>query len=165
MNKNTMICFRTSRRLRDALKEIAEDQRRSLSALVENIVSDYVTEQDKSLEGKEKDRRKHFRKKTSIPVILRNPDMRETPVHTGTIRDISLGGVRIVLPKNRDSSWITGSREHELHLVFVLPEGRFPMNFKCRPSRINGKMDGVQVGAVFSDAEFESYQALQRYLN
>lgn len=165
MNKNSMICFRTSDRLREALKEIAKDQRRSLSALVENIVSDYVTDRSEGLEEQEQDRRKYFRKKTSIPVILHRPDMDEKPVHTGTIQDISLGGVRILLPKDRESSWIKDTQAIELHLVFVLPEGRLPMNFKCRPSRISGKVDSVQLGAAFSDAEFTSYQELQKYLN
>ncbi|MBP9011504.1 MAG: hypothetical protein KBG13_09305, partial [Syntrophaceae bacterium] len=42
MKKDSSICFRASKDLRDALEAISAEDRRSLSSTISNILSDYL---------------------------------------------------------------------------------------------------------------------------
>ena len=43
--RDTVICFRTSEQLRKALEGISQNDRRSLSSVIENALYDYVSEE------------------------------------------------------------------------------------------------------------------------
>jgi len=50
--------------------------------------------------GKDKERRRHSRKAILAPTLIKKYDLVGKTLCTGAITDISLGGVRITIPKD-----------------------------------------------------------------
>jgi len=150
VTRDTVICFRTSDNLRKALEKFSEADRRSLSSTIENILYGAVEKREPKESAKEM--RRHPRKRISAPALVTSPD---GVVHSGTVNDMSLGGIRLSLP--REFQCETGS---ELVVVFTLPESTRPLTVRCvlRHVRSNGQ---TSIGASFVDTDFQSYRVLQ----
>ena len=98
MKKNSIICFRVGKDLHEALAQIAQNEKRSLSSIIEIVLGHYVQEH-KSLKSILKERRQYPRSVILAPVLIKQHDSGETKIDTGSITDISLGGVRIAIPR------------------------------------------------------------------
>ena len=88
--KDTIICFRITRDLRDVLQKLSQTERRSLSSTIENILYSYFEERKPRDQGAEK--RRHLRKKVEVPVLIRD---KNGFVYPGGTVDISLGGISL----------------------------------------------------------------------
>ena len=156
MKKLLTICFRTNSNLREALEEIGQKERRSLSTLIENVLYDYMDHMKTLNAGNEK--RRHPRKKVSLPAFITGGDVREK--ETGVIIDLSFGGIKISVPKESTvETWIA-----PLNILFALPTEKVPLTLRCLPSRIREVNEDTEVAATFADCDFISYQRLQSYL-
>jgi hypothetical protein len=153
--RDTVICFRTSEDLRNALEKLSETDRRSLSSVIEHILYDYV--ERKEPEGGSEERRRHPRKKISAPALVTDLD---GVVHAGMVNDISLGGLHISVPNNFQQEMREDSR---ISVVFTLPQSEKPLTMQCAPRyiRSNGQ---IGIGASLVDTDFHSYRTLQNYL-
>jgi hypothetical protein len=163
MNKDITICFRTDSEIRNGLKKIAEEERQTISSIIEMALYTFLKEK-KALHGVGQERRQYNRKPVSLPAFIMEKDMAVGGLKTGKVVDISLGGIRLCVPRGVKLEISTDSETEEIHIVFTLPEAMQPVNVKCKPQRIYESEDDLHIGASFVDADFQSYQALQKYL-
>lgn len=163
MRKDITICFRTSKEIRTALENIAQKNKRSMSSVIEDIISCCLQE-NKDLQSFEKEKRRFMRKEVSIPVVVRDPNTDARALQAGRIMDISLGGIRISLPNDFDGEIAVNSHDNELEAIFTLPNEKRPISIKCKPHRFVSAGVENQIGASFVDSDFSSYKTLQSYL-
>ncbi|OPY73591.1 MAG: PilZ domain protein [Syntrophorhabdus sp. PtaU1.Bin050] len=159
MKKDLTICFRTSDDLRTSLEKIAADERRSLSSIIETILYDFL-KQKKALQSLKKERRRYPRKPVSFPTFVYKNGSEEQALQPGTIVDISLGGVRILIPYDAKIDEAAG-----IGTLFTLPNEKIPLKIQCAINRVIPAEENIkEVGASFIDSDFASYQKLQNYL-
>jgi len=164
MKKNISICFRTSSAIRNDLKKIARDERKSVSNVIESVIYQHLkTAQE--LNGIGQERRRYQRKKVSLPAFIMSTNCPEKEFEPGTVLDISMGGIRFSVPKGTKLDVQAEGNDSEFSVIFILPNESRPVKVKCRTMQACDDMDTFQVGAVLLDADFNSYQALHNYLN
>ena len=159
MKKDSVICFRVSKELHESLARVAKSDRRSLSSMIEMILNGYLNEKN-AFPGVEM--RRYSRKPVAIPAVIRQEDCAQSG--QGSIVDISLGGAGILIPKNFAQNIAVNSKGAKFDIIFDLPQERQPVRMTCKSARVAEDEDGIIIGAVFVDAEFNSYQILQTYL-
>jgi hypothetical protein len=164
MRKDVTICFRTSKEVRDSIEKIRQNTKRSISSVIEDIISCYLRDNNKSLECGDKEHRRFSRKEVAIPVVIKDPDEEARMLQAGIILDISLGGLRISLPKDFVGEASITSNSNEFEAIFTLPNEKRPISIKCKPQRTISTDDAKQMGASFVDSDFSSYKTLQSYL-
>ena len=164
MKKNVSVCFRTSSDVRNALQHIADDQRMSVSAIIESIICRQLkTCRERDEFGEE--RRRFERKKVSLPAFIGTADAKAFEFETGSILDLSLNGIRFSLADSTVLSRHADMAQTEFNVIFTLPNERRAVKVRCLPKQIHDLNGEVHIGAAFVDADFTSCQALQQYLN
>ena len=160
MKKSITICFRTSEDLRKPLEKIARENRRSLSAIIEHALHDYLKLRGNLAEGTEK--RRHPRKEVSLPAFISLTGS-EGP-YPGIILDLSLGGVKLSVPSDSSIEIKEDGQKTHINILFTLPKEKTPVAMTCNPSRVERINGDIEVGATFADCDFTNYQKLQNYL-
>jgi hypothetical protein len=164
MRKETTICFRSSEELRSALETLARGDRRTLSSVIELILTDYVRANSKLAEPARQEKRKFPRKPTTVPAYVRNC-MGDVANHGAVILDMSLGGLRVSVPKEWGTQLTSETAKgRQFEASFALPERSTPVRVVCEPERVVPSVGHLHVGARIVDADFEDYQLLQRHL-
>jgi hypothetical protein len=163
MKKDITICFRTNMEIRNSLEKISADERLSLSSIIENMLYKYLKER-KALQGLASDQRLFERKPVALPAFIAEAKSDARGYQTGTIMDISLGGIRISVPKGTALEIRTADNSTEFDVIFTLPYATRPLKMRCQPQRVFESEEDVQIGSAFVDADFRSYQTLQNYL-
>ncbi|HOC46529.1 MAG: PilZ domain-containing protein [Syntrophorhabdaceae bacterium] len=159
MKKDVTICFRTNEELKHTLEKIAEVERRSLSSIIENILHGQVKDKVE-LKGAKKERRRYQRKEVSLPAFVYKHEAKESTLQTGIVINVSLGGLRISIPKEYDVV-----NDAEFDTIFSIPNEKTPVKMRCAIRRIvEGGDSTKELGADFIDGDFPSYQKLHRYL-
>jgi len=131
MTRDNIICFRTSEELRKALERISRSERRSLSSTIENILYVYLEQREPKMPRE--DKRRYPRKKISSPALV---STRDGEIHAGTVHDMSLGGVNILLPPTFQCEIGDDSR---LYVVFTRQYRVHPPLPPCgRPGEYRG---------------------------
>ena len=161
MKKDSLICFRASRDLHESLAKVAKEDHRSLSSTIEIVLISYLKER-KAFHGVVKEKRQYPRKALSIPAMINKPDPGQ--IEAGAITEISLCGVRILIPKDFKHEIAIDSKGSRFEIVFTLPAKTMPIKLTCESTRVVDSPDSIHVGASFVDADFKSYRALQTYL-
>lgn len=164
MDEYRRICFQTSARNYEILRETAEEQGLDLESLTEKIVSDYIDKLHPEIKNKE-ERREFLRNRADFPVVVQiHFDQRETHYRTGTILDISMGGVRISLPKHERLDVDLVQNVSGMEILFRMPEENHTVSFKCEPRRVQAKDQEVHLGAIFTETDLRSQQVLHKYV-
>jgi hypothetical protein len=164
MKKNLTICFRTSSEIRNYLDTIARQQRLSLSYVIESIIYQHQEQSGQAAKPADPDRRQYQRKQVMLPAFIgRNPSQVQE-FETGSVLDISLGGIRFAVPGKTASKIQQSEEPAEYSIIFTLPDQRQPVTVRCRLQSVLDADEEVQIGAAFVDADFHSYQNLQKYL-
>jgi hypothetical protein len=114
--------------------------------------------------GFEQEKRQYPRVNTSVPAYIIKGDSRKEKINIGLIKNISLGGVRISIPKALKYKALAGPHATELEIIVVLPVEAEPIQLKCKPRRVTYSQDNIDVGASLVDVDFRSYEALRNYL-
>ena len=161
MNKDSLICFRTSKALHESLTQVAQEDRRSLSSTIEMALTKYLKER-KAFQGVEKEKRQYPRKTLSVPAVIDQQELGQMAV--GSITEISLGGVKVLIPKDFKHPILINPQGSKFEIVFNLPNENKPIKLFCESQRVVDAEDSIQIGASFVDADFKSYKALQTYL-
>ena len=159
MKKEITICFRTSEDLRNALEAVARGDRRSLSSVIELILTDHVKKNRDSPEGDQRERRRYPRRHVAIPAYVKV----HGSAHGAVIVDLSLGGMRVSVPSECVSGIYEGPEKSHFETSFALPSGG-TVKVVCKPERIAPSNGNVDVGACFVEADFVNYQRIQQYL-
>ena len=160
MKKELMICFRTSEDLRKPLKKIAGQERRSLSGLILNVLSDYLKHKGSSFSDEEK--RHYARRKVSFPALV-SLNGTEGP-HAGVVLDISLGGIKLSVPKESRIDIREDDEETRISILLTLHSEKTPVALTCRPNRAHPINGDIEVAGPFADCDFPNYQKVQNYL-
>ena len=163
MKKNSIICFRASKDLHEALATIAHNEKRSVSSIIEIVLTRYVSE-SKLFKGVKKERRQYQRKDILAPALIKQLGSGETKLDTGSIRDISLGGIQITIPRDAKCEISADPQTSKFEIIFTLPDANRPIYLTCESRRVIDSEESIHVGASFIDANFHSYKALQTYL-
>ena len=161
MKKDSIICFRASKDLRESLARVAKEDRRSLSSTIEMALTDYLEER-KAFQGVEKEKRQYPRKALSVPAVINQQEPGQMGI--GAITEISLGGVKVLIPKDFKHQILIDTQGSRFEIVFNLPAENKPIRLSCESNRVVDAEDSIHVGAFFVDADFKSYKALQTYL-
>jgi PilZ domain len=114
--------------------------------------------------GFTKEKRQYPRMITSIPAFVRNGGSGEAKSHIGSIIDMSLGGLRISIPRGRKYGRLTDPQTTEFEIVTVLPDKDEPIYLKCKSRRVAYFKDDIHVGTSIIDADIRSYEAFKNYL-
>jgi len=161
MIKDSLICFRTSKALHEALSQVAREDRRSLSSTIEMALTTYLKEK-KALLNVGSEKRQYPRKALSVPAVIDQQGLGQMTI--GTIMDISLGGVKVLIPKDFKHQILIDSQGSKFEIVFNLPAENKPIRLSYESKRVVDREDSIHVGAFFVDADLKSYKALQTYL-
>ncbi len=102
MKKDSSICFRASKDLRDALEAISAEDRRSLSSTISNILSDYLKKRKLVTSMEQSEKRQYPRAVLSVPAVINQPDTSQLGI--AAITEISLGGLKILLPRELETT-------------------------------------------------------------
>jgi hypothetical protein len=111
-----------------------------------------------------KEKRQYPRIITSIPAFISSGGSGEEKLRIGSIVDISLGGLRISIPKGMKHKVLTGPQTTEFEIITTLPDENKPIQLKCKSQRVVYSKDNIHVGASIIDADFHSYKAFKNYL-
>lgn len=163
MSKNIMICFRTSEELRDAIEQIAKEERRSVSATIEKILYQHVKERWDHKPVLQENRR-YPRKIIAAPALITEPGSENRLPKVGIVVDISLDGMQISIPENYQYDIQEDQESFRISIVFALPDCKKPISMQFVPKRIYPASGETRIGASLVDADFSSYQALQNFL-
>ncbi len=164
VRKEVTVCFRTDSRLRNALKTIADGEKRSLSSLIETLILNHVQKKNAFQQlGVDKDRRRWTRKDVSIPAFVTRCGS-EPVTYPATICNVSLGGLLLSASDECLREISGGEAGHPFETLFALPQNQRPLRVQCKTSRAAPLGEDCQVGAAFMNASFPDYQALQAYL-
>jgi len=161
MTKNGHISFRASKDLHESLAQVAKEDGRSLSSTIEMALTNYLR-QRKAFRGVEKEKRQYPRKVLAVPAVINQQAPGQTGI--GTITEISLGGVKVLIPKDFKHQTLIDTQGSRFEIVFILPTENRPIRLSCESKRVVNAEDSIHVGAVFVDADFKSYKTLQTYL-
>ena len=161
MKKDSCICFRVSNDLHKSLARVAKEDHRSLSSTIEMALNNYL-KQRIAFHGSEKEKRQYPREALSISAVINQPESGQMGI--GTIAEISLGGVKILIPKGFEQQTLINSQNSRFEIVFNLPAENKLIRLSCESNRVVDAEDGIHIGAFFVDADFKSYKALQTYL-
>jgi len=164
MKKNISICFRTSSFIRDDLSKMARRERKSVSNVIESIIYEHL-KTARELNGIGQDRRRHHRKKVSLPAFIMSVNSPEREFESGTVLDISMGGIRFSVPKGTKLDVQKEGDDAEFSVIFIIPQESRPVKVKCRTMNACDETDTFQIGAVLLDSDFNSYKAINNYLN
>jgi len=161
MKKDSLICFRVGKDLHESLVKVAKEDQRSLSSTIEMALISYLKER-KAFSGVEKEKRRYPRKALSIPAMINKQDPAQ--IEVGAITEISLCGLKVLIPKTLNRETMIDSQGSRFDIVFTLPAESMPIKLSCEAKRAVDSQDSINVGASFVDADFQSYKALQTYL-
>jgi hypothetical protein len=152
--KDSVICLRISSTLRAALERISVNERRSLSAAIENILYEHLEGKGKEAPGEEK--RKFPRRAVSTPALVQTAG----GAFAATVRDISLGGIGI--SAGAGCQWPV-QENSRLSVVFTLPETTKPLLMQCVARHSSADIPPY-IGASFAEDGHQGYTALRNYL-
>lgn len=165
MEKDITICFQTTSEISNALDKIAEDEKLSISEVVDIIINRYLKD-DKEFQGIKRNRRQFERKKVNLPAYIGDPRWQRCDFEAIAILDISIGGIRFAVPKGTKLE-IQKDRDSDTDkfiINFRLPNHHWPINVQIAPRRVFESTDEVQVGATLVNPDFHAYSALQKYM-
>lgn len=158
-----MICFRTSEAVRGSLQKISEEQRRSVSGVIESLIYRYLQARWRHSEGEiaNTERRQFERKKVSLPAFIGPADSSAGDFESGVVHDLSFSGIRFSLSR---STKIENMENQQVCVIFTLPHEHQLVTVKCLPHRVDEHGNNLHVSAELLDVDFTSCKALQSYL-
>jgi hypothetical protein len=163
MEKDTTICFETTSAIRNALEEIAEKEKRSVSSVVESIVSQHLHDQ-KAVKYEVENRRRSKRKPVHFPAFIGNPRWQRRDFVAAEIQDISFGGIRVSIPAGTRIEVDKYGEEANFTVIFSVPDTLWPIHMECRPKWVADSEGPIQMGAALVNPDLSAYQVLQKYL-
>jgi hypothetical protein len=150
----------------DDLDALALAHGLSLSALLDEVLREYLEKRKHNAGRSASDKRRFRRKKVLIPaMVYHKPDTGGSGRYFATtIVDISMGGMRMSIPLPGNGNLRIEQNSSEFEVIFSISEDTEPIRIKCRPQRIDQKQNQIQVGAAFSGSESESHERLHQYI-
>jgi hypothetical protein len=163
--KDVIFSMRINRRVRDALKEAAEQECRTVSSLLNKIIQDYLEREGFSKNSHSlKEQRKFPRKVVTLPAkatVKTKSGVRSFP---SVIRNISTGGILISCYKGPNKLFTSTGECPHFQLSFQLPRTDEEICFECEPCHMRDDGKEIQIGAAFARPDKQSLQKLSSYV-
>ena len=163
MTKNVTICFRTNDGLRKALEKVSEQERRSVSSTIENILYAYLKD-GKSLNRAKEERRRYPRKALDAPALISGLTANSKDLSAGMVANLSLGGLLVTIPSGYQYEITEDKEDARISVVFTLPQSKKPLSVQCVPQHVNQVDSETNIGLSFCDTDFGCYQTIQNFL-
>lgn len=163
MGKSIIICFRTDEGLRDALEEIAQEEKQSVSSTIKSILYKHLEERKDDKPAQQENRR-YPRKVVAAPALIKQLDSEDTSQQVGIVLDLSLDGLQISVPDQCQCEIQEDREVSRISIVFTLPNYKKPITMQCVPKRAYAVGSETIIGALIVDTDFAGYQAIQNYL-
>lgn len=166
MKKDVIYSMRMNRQVRDALKKVARKKHRTVASLLDKIISDYLEKEGYiDLHGIREERRRHARKKITLPGKLYLQTDTQLQDFPSVILDLSAGGVLLTYPKGSSGVRVNSIEElPAFQLSFELPNTRESLSFNCSARHISVNGEEIKVGATFQNPDQRQLQSLHQYL-
>jgi hypothetical protein len=103
---------------------------------------------DTPITSNDQDRRRSERRQVALPAFIGDAHSNPRDFETGTVMDISLGGISFSIPKGTTIELRTYAGTNEISVIFTLPNNHWRTNVICRPQRVFESADKVQIGAT-----------------
>ncbi len=125
--KNTKISFRTDDETLAQLKSICRIENRTISSLIENILTEHVLLHENS-SLLEHEKRISPRKKCSIPAVLFTNKDNKRSYYNCLIKSISTNSAQLVLKNIFDEQ----NFQKDFYILFNLPKSDHPLLLDCQ---------------------------------
>ncbi|SFL22469.1 PilZ domain-containing protein [Desulfomicrobium norvegicum] len=157
--KNTKISFRTDDETLDQLKAICRIENRTISSLIESILTEYVLiHENNSLAEQEK--RLSPRKKCSIPAVILADKNNKKSYFNCLIKSLSANSAQLVLKKIPDEENFYSN----FFILFKLPKNDHPLLVSSQLIRSKClENECMIVAKINCDSDADS-EMLQKYL-
>jgi hypothetical protein len=110
------------------------------------------------------DRRKSERRQVALPAFIGDAHSNPRDFETGTVLDISLGGIQFSIPKGTTVELNTDADTNEISVLFTLPNNHWRTNVICRPRRVSESEHKVQIGATVLNPDIFLAKALHNIM-
>jgi len=165
MKKDVIFSMRMNRDVRDILKKIAYKKRRTMSSLLDKIIVEYLEKEGFIDEhGTKVERRRHPRKKITLPARMALNGGSKAENFPSVILDLSKGGALLTYPKNSGLSIDLTEGLPQFSLSFELPMSRETVSFKCQARHMMDVGGEIHVGAAFKQQDLKDAERLSPYL-
>ena len=164
MKKDTVYSLRMNSNVREALKKAAEVKCRTMASLLDKIITDYLKGEgflSKMQLGEE--RRRFKRKVIPLPsrtVLKTNGKTDSIP---SVVKDISMGGVKVVFPREVEKKITTSSMLPHFDLAVDFSKDNRQLIFECDMRHVNKTDSEIQIGAAFENMDNKKKQQLKSY--
>lgn len=163
MVKDRTVCFQTSSKVCNCLEKLAEQEKQSVSSVVESIIYSHLRD-NKILGCLFQSRRRSERTKVGLPAFVGDPRWQREEFVAANIIDLSIGGIRFSVPKGSRLEMQNSSETSEFSAIFTLPNTLWPIHVKFQPQRVFESAEEVHVGAALVNPDFYACTALQKHL-
>lgn len=164
MRKDSIISFRISSDTRQALKDKAKQEHRSVSSLLEVMIEKYLCDGHHAA-SRNSERRRFPRRSFQSPALVEASAGDERKCYlAGTVQDISLNGLKVIFPYGEPVNFLREEVNGTFDIILRVPGSHRPVTLTCDVRRLHDTGEEYQVGAEFRNAEFQGYQAVQSYL-
>lgn len=119
---------------------------------------------DTSRAGTGQDRRRSERRQVALPAFIGESHSDPRNFETGTVLDISLGGIQFSIPKGTTVELNTDADTNEISVLFTLPNNHWRTNVICRPQRVFESEHKVQIGATVLNPDIFFAKALHNIM-
>jgi predicted DNA-binding protein len=165
MKRDHTYSMRMSKRMREALQDVAREKRCSVAALIEEIISGYLAREEPSdglsFAG---ERRGDPRRKITLPCranSLRGSKVKEFP---SVILNISETGALITFPKGSQVFDLTLNELSSFNICFEVPSTNECVRFECLTRHIRDAGAEIHLGATFKEAGKSGMPKVTEYL-
>lgn len=110
------------------------------------------------------DRRRSERRQVALPAFIGDAHSNPRDFGTGTVLDISLGGIHFSIPKGTTIELNTDADTNEISVLFTLPNNHWRTNVICRPQRVIESDHKVQIGATVLNPDIFLAKALHNIM-
>ena len=165
--KTSMCSFRVNPSLKNGLQAFARQRGRSLSSLIERILSDFLESQQANLSiaTTERERRHHSRKEVVLPGRWRLRKGNDSFEHDVLIRNISAGGAYTEYLNGRIYRLFEKDGIPSLKLTVRLPGSMEAIALECEAVRFHLTRDCLGVGLRYTKhTDQKSVAALKNFL-
>jgi c-di-GMP-binding flagellar brake protein YcgR len=111
-----------------------------------------------------RNRRNSERRQIALPALIGPAHSDPQDFGTGTVVDISLGGIKFSVPKGTTIELSTDCDTNKISVLFTLPKNKWRTNVICRPQRVFESADQVQVGATVLNPDYFFSKSLRNIM-
>ena len=110
------------------------------------------------------DRRRSERIQLALPAFIGHAHSDPRHFETGTVLDISLGGIHFSIPAGTTIELGNDANTDELSVIFTLPNNRWRTNVLCRPQRVFETGHKVRIGATVLNSDIFFTKAVKNIM-